>query len=179
MRTLSQISTLTLTLLALCAGHAMAQTTGPKTRAEVKSELKEAVRTGNMPANDESGRMRNEVNPSAYPPKPVVPCKTREEVRAELEEAKRTGNIMAPGESGCLLNELNPSAYPPKPTVPCKTREQVRAELAEAQRTGNMPANDESGCMLKDLYPDLYPKSKVQRPTQSMATLGTGRRVLY
>ena len=109
---------------------------GPKTREQVKNELKEAIRTGNMPANDESGRMLNEVNPSAYPPKPTVPCKTREQVKAELAEAQRTGNMIAPGESGCLLNELNPSAYPPKPVVPCKTREEVKAELAEAQRTG-------------------------------------------
>ena len=115
-------------------------------------------RTGNIPANDESGRMLNEVNPSAYPPKVEAPCKTREQVRAELAEARRTGNMMANDESGCLLNEINPSAYPPKPVVPCKTREQVRAELDEAKRTGNMPAPDESGCMLRDMYPDLYPK---------------------
>ena len=79
---------------------------------------------------------KNEVNPSAYPPKVVAPCKTREQVRAELAEARRTGNMMANDESGCLLNEINPSAYPPKPVVPCKTREQVRAELDEAKRTG-------------------------------------------
>ncbi len=127
MQVRTPIAALTLMLLATFAGQAMAQNSaGPKTREQVQNELKEAIRTGNMPANDESGRMLNEVNPSAYPPKPVVPCKTREQVRAELEEAKRTSNMVAPGESGCLLNELNPSAYPPKPVMPCKTREQVR-----------------------------------------------------
>jgi hypothetical protein len=100
MRLLAPLPTLTFTLLALCTGSVMAQNpTGPKTRAEVINELKEAIRTGNMPAGGESGQLLNEVNPSAYPPKTVAPCKTREQVRAELEEAKRTGNMMAPGES--------------------------------------------------------------------------------
>ena len=158
MRSLASLPTLSLTLLALCAGSVMAQNpTGPKTRAQVQNELKEAIRTGNMPAGGESGLMLNEVNPSAYPPKTVMPCKTREQVQAELEEAKRTGNIMAVGEAGCMLNELNPSAYPPKAAMPCKTREQVKAELDEAKRTGTMPPANESGCSLKDMYPDLYP----------------------
>ena len=90
------LSALTLAVLALSAGLALAQDPGgPKTREQVRAELMEAIRTGNMPANDETGRMLNEVNPSAYPPKPVVPCKTREQVRAELDEAKRTGNMPA------------------------------------------------------------------------------------
>ena len=98
MRMSTPLSAVTLALLALCIGQASAQNTGPKTRAEVQAELQEAIRTGNMPANDESGRMLNEVNPSAYPPKPVVPCKTREQVKAELAEAVRSGQ--PPAHSG-------------------------------------------------------------------------------
>ncbi len=56
--------------------------------------------------------MLNEINPSAYPPKLVVPCKTREQVRAELDEAKRTGNMAAPDESGCMLKDMYPDLYP-------------------------------------------------------------------
>jgi hypothetical protein len=74
--------------------------------------LAEAQRTGNMPANDESGCMLNEVNPSAYPPKQALPCKTREQVRAELEEARRTGNIPGPDDSGCMLRDMYPDLYP-------------------------------------------------------------------
>ena len=107
------LSALTLAVLALSAGLALAQDPGgPKTREQVRAELMEAIRTGNMPANDDTGRMLNEVNPSAYPPKPVVPCKTREQVRAELDEAKRTGNMPAPDESGCMLKDLYPDLYP-------------------------------------------------------------------
>lgn len=115
MQVRTSISALTLTLLALCSGQVMAQdSAGPKTREQVKNELKEAIRTGNMPANDQTGRMLNEVNPSAYPPKPVVPCKTREQVKAELAEAKRTGNMPADNETGCLLKDMYPDLYPKK-----------------------------------------------------------------
>ena len=107
------LSALTLAVLALSAGLALAQDPGgPKTREQVRAELMEAIRTGDMPANDETGRMLNEVNPSAYPPKVVAPCKTREQVRAELAEARRTGNIPSTDESGCLLNDMYPDLYP-------------------------------------------------------------------
>jgi hypothetical protein len=107
------LSALALAVLALSAGLALAQDPGgPKTREQVRAELMEAIRTGNMSANDETGRMLNEVNPSAYPPKVVVPCKTREQVRAELDEAKRTGNMPAPDDSGCMLRDLYPDLYP-------------------------------------------------------------------
>lgn len=114
MRTLHPISTISLLILALCAGQVMAQNQGPKTRAEVKAELEEAKRTGNMPASGETGQMLNELNPSAYPPKAAVVCKTREQVMAELAEAQRTGNMPADGESGCMLKDLYPDLYPKK-----------------------------------------------------------------
>jgi hypothetical protein len=37
------------------------------TRAEVKAELATAIRTGNMPAHDESGLMLKQVHPRMYP----------------------------------------------------------------------------------------------------------------
>ena len=69
MRMSTPLSALTLALLALCIGQASAQNTGPKTRAEVQAELQEAIRTGNMPANDESGRLLKDVYPHLYPKK--------------------------------------------------------------------------------------------------------------
>ena len=71
-------------------------------------------RTGNLPAPGETGCLLNEVNPSAYPPKAVVPCKTREQVMAELAEARRTGNLPADNETGCKLKDLYPDLYPKK-----------------------------------------------------------------
>ncbi len=37
------------------------------TRAQVKAELATAIRTGNMPANDDSGLNLNQVHPHFYP----------------------------------------------------------------------------------------------------------------
>ncbi len=42
---------------------------GGKTRAQVQEELREAIRTGDMPANDETGRRMKDVNPGLYPKK--------------------------------------------------------------------------------------------------------------
>lgn len=84
---------------------------GPKTREQVKAELAEAIRTGNMPADNESGLMLNQVRPDLYPSQERSVGKTRAEVKAELNEAVRTGNIVAAGESGKKLNELHPARY--------------------------------------------------------------------
>jgi hypothetical protein len=105
-----------LTAIALAAtlagGQALAAGTSTgKTRDQVKAELVEAVRTGNMPANDETGRMLNEVNPSFYPAQAQTQGNTRAEVLAELKEAIRTGNMPANDESGRMLNEVNPGFY--------------------------------------------------------------------
>jgi hypothetical protein len=44
-----------------------AQAPSSLTREQVKAELAEAIRTGNMPANDDSGLMLNQVHPHFYP----------------------------------------------------------------------------------------------------------------
>lgn len=105
-----------LTAIALAAtlagGQVLAANTSTgKTRAQVKAELVEAVRTGNIVGNDETGRLLNEINPSFYPAQPEMQGKTRAEVKAELAEAIRTGNIRANDESGLMRNEVNPGFY--------------------------------------------------------------------
>jgi hypothetical protein len=141
----------------LAGGQAFAADTSTGyTRDQVRAELIEAVRTGNMPANDESGRMLNEVNPSQYPAQPMTQGNTRAEVLAELAEAVRTGNMPANDESGLMRNEVNPGQYPAQAETKGNTRAEVLAELEEAIRTGNMPANNESGLMLNEINPSLY-----------------------
>jgi predicted RNase H-like HicB family nuclease len=135
----SYFSAITLAVAALAAGNAMAaDASAPKTREQVKAELAEAIRTGDIVVNGETQQKANEVNPGLYPAKPVLQGKTREEVKAELAEAIRTGDIVV-GEGGEKANELYPSRYPAKPVMQGKTREQVKTELAEAIRTGHMP----------------------------------------
>jgi hypothetical protein len=84
------------------------------TREQVKAEFAEAVRTGEVMADGESGLKLNELYPNRYPAKPVPSRLTREQVKAEFAEAVRTGEVMADGESGLKLNELYPSRYPTK-----------------------------------------------------------------
>ena len=135
----SYFSAITLAVAALAAGNAMAaDASAPKTREQVKAELAEAIRTGDIVVNGETHQKANEVNPGLYPAKPVLQGKTREEVKAELAEAIRTGDIVV-GEGGEKANELYPSRYPAKPVMQGKTREQVKTEVAEAIRTGHMP----------------------------------------
>jgi hypothetical protein len=147
-------TTLTLLVLAATLGagaHAQVGTT----REQVKAELAEAIRTGNVLANGESGLTLRELFPQRYPATPTAGA-TRAQVIAELKEAQRTGDIIAPGDSGLRLNELYPQAYPPKAVAAGKTRAEVQAELREALRTGNVLAGGDSGLLLKELNPQRY-----------------------
>ena len=104
-------SIIALSLAAFGAGHALAaDASAPKTREQVKAELAEAVRTGNIVGN-EQGQKLNEIYPSRYPAQTSVAGKTREQVKAELAEAIRTGDIVASGDRGQKLNELFPNQY--------------------------------------------------------------------
>ena len=61
-------SALALTVAALVAGPALAQDAPVgKTREQVKAELAEAIRTGNVLADSESGRLMKDVYPNRYP----------------------------------------------------------------------------------------------------------------
>ncbi|MBT3065646.1 DUF4148 domain-containing protein [Rhodoferax sp. U11-2br] len=132
------LSALTLSLAALVAGNTFAaDLSAPKTRDQVRAELLEAQRTGNIQANGDSGKLLNELYPNQYPAKAVTQGKTRAQVLAELAEAQRTGDIVADGDSGKLLNELYPSQYPAKAVTSSVTRAQVLAELEQAQRSGD------------------------------------------
>ena len=134
------LSALTLAVAALSAGHALAfDASAPKTREQVKAELAEAIRTGDIVVNGETGQKANELFPGLYPTKPVAQGKTRAQGKAELAEAIRTGDIVVNGETSQKANELFPSRYPAKPVAQGKTREQVKIELAEAILTGQMP----------------------------------------
>ena len=136
----SYLSALTIALATLSAGHALASdASATKTREQVKAELAEAIRTGDIVVDFESGKKANELFPGLYPAKAVVQGQTREQVKAELAEAIRTGDIVVNGETGQKANEMYPGLYPAKAVVQGKTREQVKAELLNAIRTGQMP----------------------------------------
>jgi predicted RNase H-like HicB family nuclease len=178
-------ASIALAAAALLTGHAQAADNIGKTREQVRAELAEAQRTGDIFASKDAGdefgsggiKKLNELNPAAYPAKVSEAGKTRAQVLAELAEAQRTGNILASKDAGDefgsgglkKLNELNPAAYPAKVSEAGKTRAQVLAELAEAQRTGDIVASKDAGDefgasngrKLNEIYPNLYPQTRV------------------
>lgn len=73
-----------------------------KSRAQVKAEYDEAVRTGDIVEPITTQKL-NELYPAAYPAKPTAVAKTREDVKAEYDQAVRTGNLVNP-ETGTGTN---------------------------------------------------------------------------
>ena len=147
-------------LFLLAALGAAAHADGGMTRAQVKAELAEAMRTGNMLAAGESGMTLRESSPQRYPAPVVALGKSRAEVKMELADAIRTGDIMANDESGLRVNEEFPQRFPARIVAAGKSRAEVKSELAEAIRTGDMLANDESGLRLNEELPRHYARTR-------------------
>lgn len=130
-----------------------------KTREQVKAELAEAIRTGDI-VNDEQGRSNYELAPHRYPARAQVAGLTRDQVKAELAEAIRTGSLMR-DEHGRTDYELAPHRYPAREMVAGKTREQVKLELAEAIRLGDTPI-DEVGRTPAERNPSFYAAARAE-----------------
>lgn len=103
-----------LAMVAATAAPAFAQD-GALTREQVRAELAEAIRTGNIVGDGQTGQKLNEMFPGSYPAQAVVAQgKSRADVKAELAEAVRSGDMLADGETGQKLNQLFPNRYPAK-----------------------------------------------------------------
>ncbi|SCK22646.1 protein of unknown function [Variovorax sp. HW608] len=172
MRT-SKLARATGTLFLLAALGAAAHAEGGMTRAQVKADLAEAIRSGNMLAAGESGLTLRELNPQRYPAPVMAEGKTRTQVKAELADAIRTGDIMANDESGLKANEEHPQRYPSHVVAAGKTRAQVQAELAEAIRTGDMLASDESGLRLNEEHPQRYARPRATMAAEAATVSGS------
>jgi hypothetical protein len=72
-----------------------------KTRADVKAELADAMRQGDLVANGETGATFKPLNPSWYAQPVLAQGKTREIVRAELVKSRASNGGQNPG-AGCL-----------------------------------------------------------------------------
>ena len=97
--------------MTLAGSHAAAFAQEGKSRAEVRAELEDAIRTGDI-VTGEFGFKRNQIWPALYPAQVEAPGKTREQVRAELDEAVRTGDVII-GDLGFKRSEIAPALYAP------------------------------------------------------------------
>src|SRR4051794_26391110 len=140
-----------LLLAASAAGHAQS----PRTREEVRAELLEAQRTGNVLAGGESGLTLRELYPQRYGVAPASGL-TRAQVREQVREAQRTGDLLAGGEFGVKLNEVNPQAYPPREMAAGKPRGEAEPARREPTRGGHRRRAGGSGHLLRPLHPHRF-----------------------
>jgi ribosomal protein L30E len=154
-----------LALLATTFG-ACAHAQEGKTRQQVRAELAEALRTGDI-VSGEGGLTLRQQFPAQYPQAPAQMGKSREQVRAELAQAMRSGDMLAGGELGIRRNEGAPGGFPKELMVGAKSRADVKAELAEAIRTGDMISDGEVALPLNQLFPNRYAKAPVADMTAS------------
>jgi len=82
------------------------------TREQVKAELAQAILSGDMLADGETGLKLNERYPDSYPAKQGQAGLTRVQVKAELAESLRTGDFIVVGEElMAKCNELHPNMH--------------------------------------------------------------------
>lgn len=148
-------TTMSLALLVAFASGASAESAGT-TREQVRAELREAVRTGDVMPPGESGLKLNELNPQRYRKPDAASLTTRAEVKAEFAVARRAGDLIPAGEVGSSLREEFPQRYPPVAVAAGKMRAQVKAETLEAIRNGDVFAAGETDLTLRARYPQRY-----------------------
>lgn len=136
------LSAIALTVAAWTAGQAFAADASTAlSREQVQAELAQAVRTGDIVIDQETGLKANEIFPGSYPARAAVQGKTRDQVKAELAEAIRLGDVPVDGVTGLRMNQLVPGNYPAPATAQGKSRAEVQADLAKALRSGALPVN--------------------------------------
>jgi hypothetical protein len=165
------IARTTISLVLLAALGTAAQAQSKMTREQVKAELADAIRTGDILAPGDSGLKLNELYPQRYPHPVAGPTVTRAQVKAELAAAIRIGDMLADGDSGLQLNEEFPQRYPAVVATPGKSRAEVRAELAEAIRTGDIAANNDLGLKLNEEFPQRYVKARASHDRLEQASI--------
>jgi hypothetical protein len=118
-------------------------TDAPRSRDQVRAELAEAQRNGELLTAGElalSTRDRQPASGSGL---------SRAEVRAEVLRAQRSGTLVAAGESLDPYLTHTPQASPTQ--LAGKTRAQVKAEFAEAQRSGDLLVAGESALTQREV----------------------------
>jgi len=150
----SRIAGAALVLMTVGTAYAQSVQMG-QTRDQVRAELVDAQRLGDLPAPGDLGRTLRETTPERYPASVVDRGLTRSEVISQLREAHRTGDVQV-GDAGRTRFEIAPQDFPARDAPHGKSRDQVRAEYLEALRTGDVLAQGDIGEKLNEMYPGRY-----------------------
>lgn len=121
-------------------GKSQAMTSAEVSREQVRDELEQARRNGELHADYTMERRWRDVNPYHYGRDASDPpgAKSREQVRQELADAQRRGEFPYDASLERAANEMNPYHYQSAAERADSTRDRVRQELADARRTGEI-----------------------------------------
>ena len=144
-----------LALLLAFAATAHAEPAGI-TREQVRAELREAVRTGDVVAPGDSGLKLNELYPERYGKRVVRSDVTRADTKREFTVARRSGELIPAGEGADPLHTQFPQRYPALAVASSKTRAEVKAEALAAIRNGEVFAAGEGDLTLAARHPQHY-----------------------
>ena len=129
------------------------------TREQVKAELMEAIRTGDISAGGNSGAYKlNELFPNEYPRSGTAKAMGAGQAAPAAAAPVRSSGAVPSGELGVPGQEY-------AQRTGGKTREQVKAETLEAIRNGEI-ASGEMGQSPSQQNPQAYAKSRTVRMAQ-------------
>lgn len=151
------LSAAILSLTTLASAQANAQNAPQGLSSEqVRAELVEAARQGDLIVNPSTGETARDLAPHLYPASQQAGL-TREQVRAELVAAERNGGLIVDPSSGRTVADNNPAVIKTT-SVQGKTRGEVVAELAAAERNGELVGNLLTGQKQNEIHPQFYPQ---------------------
>lgn len=137
------------------------------TREQVRAELAEARRNGELLAGGESGLRHRDISPTLYPVSAAKGMKSRAEVRADLDRARASGELIAVGDAGLRERDL-PHRQPAHVRMGDKSRADVRAELSMAQMLGEIVGVGEDGRTLAEMHPHRYAAARAAAAKKAM-----------
>lgn len=134
---------LPLLLIATLLGAASSAQAQSFTREQVRTQLEQSIRNGDVIVGGEIGLTEREHRIQRGQARSEATGKTREQVQAELTEASRSGSILSYGDLMLPAFELAPQRYPARPAAAAMNRKQVQDELRLATQLGNAPVGGE------------------------------------
>jgi hypothetical protein len=133
-----------------------AQAQSDTSRAEVKADVLQAIRAGNVTVGGEAGLTARQLHPGQYASQGVVGSQlARAEVKAQVVQAQAAGELTVQGEAGLYPRaNLVPTGIAVAANHPA--RAVVKAETLAAIRSGDVLVGGEAGLKANQLFPRRY-----------------------